>query len=109
LCVDSGNLREVCELVNKSSEVLVKNASQLDSVLETLDLGQHTLGMLAVLCVKLSLPSPQPTPGAPPTLTSDYHEIVFTQVQEFITGCNQEQIRYAPDSCESFRLFNYLT
>lgn len=51
--------------------------------------------------MKLSLPPP----SAPPASSNqqaqnvDYQEILFTQVQEFITGCMGEQIRYAPDTC----------
>nr|CAD7572247.1 unnamed protein product [Timema californicum] len=85
-----GNFRELCEQLSKLTEVLMKNSQHLDNVLETLDLQQHSLGVLAVLCVKLSLPAPSATP--------DHHEILFAQVQEFITGCNGEQVRFAPDT-----------
>jgi COP9 signalosome complex subunit 3 len=70
----------------------MKNGQHLDNVLETLDLQQHSLGVLAVLCVKFSLPAPSATP--------DHHELLFAQVQEFITGCNGEQVRFAPDTCK---------
>lgn len=89
----AGNFRELCELLNKSTEVLMKNGQHLDNVLETLDLQQHSLGVLAVLCVKFSLPAPSATP--------DHHELLFAQAQEFITGCNGEQVRFAPDTCKS--------
>jgi len=92
------NYRDLCELLNKSSELLVKNGQHMDTVLETLDLQQHTLGMLAVLSVKLSLPPPPPPSNTNQTQAADYQEILFTQVQEFILGCNGVQIRYAPDS-----------
>ncbi|XP_066992118.2 COP9 signalosome complex subunit 3 isoform X2 [Anabrus simplex] len=68
----------------------MKNGQHLDNVLETLDLQQHSLGVLAVLCVKFSLPVPTATP--------DHHELLFAQAQEFITGCNGEQVRFAPDT-----------
>lgn len=91
-------------MLNKSTEILLRNGSQLDTVLEMLDLQQHSLGMLAVLCVKLSLPPPnapssqQPAPASatPP----DYHEMLFAQVQEFILGCNSEQVRFATETCK---------
>ncbi|KAL0278381.1 UNVERIFIED_CONTAM: hypothetical protein PYX00_000218 [Menopon gallinae] len=83
-----GSYRELCELITKSSEVLMKNSQHLDNVLETLDLQQHTLGVLAVLCVKLSLPSQTP----------EQQEAVLSQVADFITHCNGEQIRLAPDT-----------
>lgn len=92
-----GNFRELCDMLSKSTEVLLKNGQHLDTVLETLDLQQHSLGILTVLCVKLSLPPPPP-PSSSSTPTPDYHEILFTQVQEFITGCNGEQVRLAPET-----------
>jgi len=78
--------------LNKSTEVLVKNGQHLDNVLETLDLQQHSLGVLAVLCVKFSLPISSASP--------DHRELLFAQVQEFITGCNGEQVCFAPDTCK---------
>ncbi|XP_073968774.1 COP9 signalosome subunit 3 [Rhodnius prolixus] len=95
-----GNFRDLCDVLHKSQELLVKNGQHLDTVLEMLDLQQHSLAMLEVLSVKLSLPPP----SAPPASSNqqaqnvDYQEILFTQVQEFITGCMGEQIRYAPDT-----------
>lgn len=87
--------------------MLLKYNQHLDTVLETLDLQQHSLGMLAVLCVKLGIPPPNSTGGSSPSPnpTLDYHELLFAQVQEFITGCNGEQVRFAPDSCEYRGLF----
>lgn len=82
-----GSLRELCEYLNKSSEVLLKNTQHLDNVLETLDIQQHSLGILAVLCAKFTVPA----------TTQDNR---FTQAQDFILSCNGEQIRYAPDTCE---------
>lgn len=109
LCTQ-GNYRELCDVLNKSSDVLVKFSQHLDNVLQTLDLQQHSLGVLAVLCVKLGMPPPSPPPAgaAPPSGASaaspapspsqDYHELLFAQVQEFISGCNGEQVRYAPET-----------
>lgn len=94
-----GNFRELCDYLNKSSEVLVKNSQLLDNVLETLNIQQHSLGVLAVLCAKFS---------APTTSTLDNR---YTQVQEFILGCNGEQIRFAPDTCKNLHhhlSFRYL-
>lgn len=83
-----GSLRELCEYLNKSSEVLLKNTQHLDNVLETLDIQQHSLGILAVLCTKFSVPA-----------TAQDNR--FSQAQDFILNCNGEQIRYAPDTCKS--------
>ncbi|XP_053974322.1 COP9 signalosome complex subunit 3 [Hylaeus anthracinus] len=87
-----GNFRELCEIISKSTDVLIKNGQHLDNVLETLDLQQHSLGILAVLCVKFSLSNPS---GAN---TADTYKPLFNQVQEFIIGCNGEQVRFAPDT-----------
>lgn len=86
----------MAEVIGKSTEVLIKNAQHLDNVLETLDLQQHSLGILAVLCVKFSLPNPAGGNN------SDAYKALFNQVQEFIVGCNGEQIRFATDTCMYF-------
>lgn len=78
---------------------MTKNGQHLDNVLETLDLQQHSLGILAVLCAKFSLPNPNG--GNNP----DAHKLLFNQVQEFIIGCNGEQVRFAPDTCECIDSF----
>lgn len=87
----SGNYRELCVYLNKSSEVLLKNTQHLDNVLETLgplDVQQHSLGILAVLCAKFSVPIP-----------TNSQDNLFSQTQNFILKCNGEQIRFAPDTC----------
>lgn len=84
-----GNYRDVYELISKSNEVLVKNGVHLDNVLETLNYQQHSLGVLAVLVAKFSLP---------PSLSNQ--DLLFTQMQEFINGCNGEQVRFAPEICK---------
>lgn len=83
----------MCVYLNKSSETLVKGGPHLDTVLETLDLQQHSLGVLAVLCAKFSLPPP----------ASPAQDNRLTQAQEFINGCNGEQVRLASDSCNIFQ------
>ncbi|XP_064478967.1 COP9 signalosome complex subunit 3-like [Ornithodoros turicata] len=81
----SGNFTQLHTFVSKSSEVLLRNASHLEDVLATLDLQKHSLGVLAILCVKFSFSTP-----------ADY-EALYAQVQEFITSCNGEQVRFATD------------
>ncbi|KAF2884217.1 hypothetical protein ILUMI_21952 [Ignelater luminosus] len=81
-----GNYRELCDYLNKLNEVLVKNGPHLDNVLETLDIQQHSLGVLAVLCAKYNLP-----------LASNLQETRFNQAKDFILNCNGEQIRLAPE------------
>lgn len=67
--------------------------------METLDLQEHSLGILAVLCVKSSLPNPNAN-------NVDAYKPLFNQVQEFIIGCNGEQVRFAPDICKLFFFLN---
>lgn len=98
-----GNFRELSEIISKSTDVLIKNGQHLDNVLETLNLQEHSLGILAVLCVKFSLPNPNGSNNA------DAYKPLFSQVQEFIIGCNGEQVRFASDICKIyiFSLFFY--
>ncbi|KAM6351217.1 COP9 signalosome complex subunit 3 isoform 3-T4 [Alca torda] len=81
-----GQMTQLCELINKSGELLAKNLSHLDTVLGALDVQEHSLGVLAVLFVKFSMPS-----------IPDF-ETLFSQVQLFISTCNGEHIRYATDT-----------
>nr|CAG4645481.1 EOG090X04TU [Lynceus sp. MCZ IZ 141354] len=82
-----GNLKDLHGFLNKSSDMLVKNSSQLDTVLETLDFEAQSMGVLAVLCVKLHS-GPQ---------GNDF-EILFHQVKKLIDSCNPEQLKFASDS-----------
>ncbi|XP_036875511.1 COP9 signalosome complex subunit 3 isoform X2 [Manis javanica] len=81
-----GQMTQLCELINKSGELLAKNLSHLDTVLGALDVQEHSLGVLAVLFVKFSMPS-----------VPDF-ETLFSQIQLFISTCNGEHIRYATDT-----------
>ncbi|KAG0412636.1 hypothetical protein HPB47_010228 [Ixodes persulcatus] len=82
----SGNFPQLYTLINKSSEVLVRNASHLEDVLATLDLQKHSLGVLAILCVKFNV------------VNATEFEALYAQVQEFILNCNGEQVRFATDT-----------
>lgn len=95
----SGNFRELTEIIQKSLDVLGKNVQHLDNVLETLEIFQHSLGILAILLVKLNLLSA--------ANTNEYQEVLFSQIQEFINVCNPDQIRHAGDLCK-FTKFNIL-
>jgi COP9 signalosome complex subunit 3 len=66
-------------------------------VLDTLDPQLHSLGVLAVLCVKFLILNQNgaQTHGVP---VPDY-DLLISQVTNFINICNGEQIRCAPDSC----------
>ncbi|CAG9791965.1 unnamed protein product [Diatraea saccharalis] len=85
----SGNFRELCEIIGKSDEVLQRNSAHLNTVLETLDIQQHSLGVLAVLVAKFSLPQG--------SLSDNDKSNMFQQIHDFINNCNGEQVRFAPD------------
>ncbi|RWS22858.1 COP9 signalosome complex subunit 3-like protein [Leptotrombidium deliense] len=82
----SGQFEHLYEFCTKNSDVLVKQSAHLDDALATLDLQEHSLGILAILCVKMSLSQNQEV------------EQLYAQIQEFITECNGEQIRFATDT-----------
>ncbi|XP_055584825.1 COP9 signalosome complex subunit 3-like [Uranotaenia lowii] len=50
----AGNFRELVEYLLESTDLLAKNGNILDNVLETLDIQQHSLGVLFVLVIKFS-------------------------------------------------------
>ncbi|XP_077979780.1 COP9 signalosome complex subunit 3-like [Glandiceps talaboti] len=83
-----GNFSQLCEEIRRSTDLLAKNAANLDNLLGTLDPQLHSLGILVVLNVKFTLPAS----SAP-----DF-ETLFSQVQLFFATCNGEQVRYATDS-----------
>ncbi|XP_055533819.1 COP9 signalosome complex subunit 3 [Wyeomyia smithii] len=80
----AGSFRELVEYLLESTELLAKNGNILDNVLETLDIQQHSLGVLFVLVIKFSEPN-----------NHDDAENVLRVVREFITLCNGEQVRFA--------------
>ncbi|UYV76389.1 COPS3 [Cordylochernes scorpioides] len=45
----NGSYDQLCDFLNKSSELLLKNVAHLDDVLATLDMQEHSLGILAIL------------------------------------------------------------
>ncbi|XP_045130958.1 COP9 signalosome complex subunit 3-like [Portunus trituberculatus] len=82
-----GNYGEVVKYVSKSTDVLAKNVAHLDTVLATLQPQSHSLGAVAVLCVRLQN-----------TLHTDANiDTLHATVAEFISVCSDEQIKYAPD------------
>ena len=80
-----GNFAQLCEMISKSHDALSKNLPHLDEVLATMDMQQHSLGVLGILCVKHN------------ATIADF-ETLFVQTQEFLNQCNGEQVRYAADS-----------
>ncbi|KAF0312920.1 COP9 signalosome complex subunit 3 [Amphibalanus amphitrite] len=80
-----GNLSCLYEFLENSSEMLSKNTTHLEAALSSLELGQHSLGILALLLARFKAGA-----GEPATLDR--------QMAEFVEGCAVDQIRYAPDS-----------
>jgi len=85
----AGNFPELVEYLNKSGgDALTRNSSGniLSTVLETLDIQQHSLGVLAVLTARLQNSS-----------ITDWDDL-FNRIAIFILECNGEQIRYSANS-----------
>jgi len=81
-----GNYEELCDHLNKNQEVLSRNPAQLDSVLESLDMAQHSLGYLAVLVAKLGQEN-----------LENFGD-VLSKCDQFIGVASPEQIRFSPNS-----------
>lgn len=81
-----GNFSQLCDYLYKITDVLARNAQHLPNVLATFDLQHHSLGIMTILYVKFSLSN-----------ITDY-EPLHAQFQEFIMGCNGEQVRFATDT-----------
>jgi len=77
-----GNFHELSDNLSKSQELLVRNPTALDNILESLDVQQHSMGYMAVLAAKIHN-------------IDDNFEDVFGRVDTFIVQCNGEQVRYA--------------
>ncbi|CAB3224909.1 unnamed protein product [Arctia plantaginis] len=97
----SGSFRELCDVIAKSDEVLQRNSAHLSTVLETLDIQQHSLGVLAVLVAKFTVQQ-----GA----TDVDKSTMYQQIHDFITNCNGEQVRFSPELYTELchQLTNYL-
>lgn len=80
-----GSYRDLCDYLTKSSDLLAKNTQHLDNVLETLDVQQHSLAILAILCAKFNAPA------------STAQNNRYNQAHDFILNCNGEHIRLAPE------------
>ncbi|KAM8710826.1 hypothetical protein ACLKA7_017453 [Drosophila subpalustris] len=81
----TGNYRELADELPESLSLLVRNWSILDNVLETLDMQQHTLGVLYVILGKLhSVASSNPEPAQ-----------IIQLMRDFVQRSNTEQLRFA--------------
>nr|XP_039261206.1 COP9 signalosome complex subunit 3-like [Styela clava] len=82
-----GQLSQLCDHMNKSWNLLVKNISHLDTMLEALDIQEHTLGVLYILCVKVST--------FQSSSNQEEFEQLLLQVDLFVSQCNKDQTRYS--------------
>ncbi|KAH8302766.1 hypothetical protein KR044_010644 [Drosophila immigrans] len=81
----AGNYRELADELPESLSLLVRNWSILDNVLETLDMQQHTLGVLYVMLGKLhSVASANPEPAQ-----------IIQLMRDFVQRSNADQLRFA--------------
>jgi len=85
--LSEGNLRELVEYLNESLELLSRNGNILDNVLETLDIQQHSLGVMFILLAKFS-------DAGQNLLDTDN---VIKLMRNFTAFCNGEQVRLAPN------------
>ena len=83
-----GQFSQLCEYMSKSWNILAKNVSLLDTALEALDWQEHSLGVLYMLYVKVTLLTSNMT------VNEDF-ELIFFQFQLFVTQCSSNQIQYA--------------
>ena len=83
-----GQFSQLCDYTSKSWNILAKNAAILDTALGALEWQEHSLGVLYILYVKLSMLSSN-------MAGNEDFELVFFQFQLFVTQCNSSQIQYA--------------
>lgn len=82
-----GQLSQLCDYMNKSWGLLSKNTTHLDTMLEALDIQDHSLGVLYILCVKVSVFQPN-------SPTEEFEQLL-SQVDLFVSQCNKDQTRYS--------------
>jgi len=92
----AGNFTELVDYLGKHADNLHRNnsATVLNTALETLDIQQHSLGVLTVLRARLLQ-----------TAVSEWDDL-FNRIVIFILECNGEQVRYwAPKFADLCHLF----
>lgn len=85
----AASYRELADELPESLSLLARNWSILDNVLETLDMQQHTLGVLYVLLAKLhssSTANPEPVQ-------------LIHLMRDFVQRNNTDQLRFAVCAC----------
>lgn len=98
----AGDNRDLSEYLSKQSETLHKYVSHLDSVLEALDVHEHSFAVLTVLGVKANAQRPADIPAL------QYHMAVATQINDFIVSISEEELRALGDLCKYFFKFFFM-
>lgn len=107
-----GKLREILETCKLSKEILAKNTNYLDNVLETLDIQQHTIGVMFVISAKftsltVSCSARILVSFTPFTLSLTFQgsaadtESIIKHVKDFVQLSNPDQVRFAAGNCEN--------
>lgn len=89
-------------------ELLQRNLNLLDNVLETLDLQHHSLGVMYIVAAKISEIQVShryniqhiDIKNCLKSLQNEDPEPVLSLVKRFVTICNGEQVRNAPQTCK---------
>lgn len=90
----AGDNRELTDYLSKQSETLHKYVSNLDSVLEALDVHENAITVLTVLGVKATAQRPGDIPGV------QYHTAIATQINDFVTTVSAEELKILTDPCK---------
>lgn len=91
-----GENGELIEYLSKQSEMLHKYVTNLDSVLEALDVHENSITVLTVLGVKANAQKPVDIPG------EQYHTAIATQINDFVAAVNDEELRVLAEPCKIY-------
>lgn len=83
----NGDNQELTDYLSKQSDTLHKYVSNLDSVLEALDVHENSITVLTVLGVKATAQRPADIPEL------QYHMATATQVNDFVVSMREEELR----------------
>jgi len=86
--------RELTEYLSKQSETLHKYITNLDSVLEALDVHENSITVLTVLGVKATAQKPPDIPGV------QYHTAIATQINDFVATISEDELRVLAEPCK---------
>lgn len=80
-------------MLNKTNELLTAELANLDTLLESFNLENHTMVILAILFVKLSSIRNVQQPIA-----------LFSQLTDFANNANVNQLQFVPDTCKFLQI-----